>query len=254
MKRLIVIFFLTNSLLFSQEKTIREFVSELNLKKLVITDNFKLSGNLLDSKLECKNYYYSKKEKDSTYFFSIKEDSNFIAFLPVGNYYIDENFKNISQKPESYYGSISPSDLLIYNKKADEFYYVKCLGAGSSKYSKEGIEYDLYFEIYPPILLLDNKLNPKYYFFDTEEDSDINLAYYEILFFENYFQINSFAQMERKKINIQELKFNDIKEVCTKETVLIKKEYFRYNEIEVFNIYNQKINKQFLPYFPRIAD
>ena len=54
------------------------------------------------------------------------------------------------------------------------------------KYSKEGIEYDLFFEIYPPIMLLDNKLNPKYYFFDSEEDGDINLAYYEILFFENY--------------------------------------------------------------------
>ena len=46
------------------------------------------------------------------------------------------------------------------------------------------------------------------------------------LFFENYFQINSFAQMERKKINIQDLKFDDLEEVCTKETVLIKKEYF----------------------------
>lgn len=254
MKRLIVIFFLTNSLSFSQEKTIREFVSELNLTKLVIKDNFIFSGNILDSKLECKNYYYSKKEKDSTYLFSLKEDSNFIAFLPVGNYYIDENFKNISQNPNGYYGSIAPSDLLIYNKKADEFYYIKCLASGSSKYSKEGIEYDLYFEIYPPIMLLDNKLNPKYYFFDTEEDGDINLAYYEILFFENYFQINSFAQKERKKINIQDLKFDDLEEVCTKETVLIKKEYFKYNKIDIFNIYNQKMNKQLLPHFPRVEN
>ena len=128
------------------------------------------------------------------------------------------------------------------------------LGAGSSKYSKEGIEYDLYFEIYPPIMLLDNKLNPKYYFFDSEEDGDINLAYYEILFFVNYFQINSFAQKERKKINIQDLKFDDLEKVCTKETVLIKKEYFRYNKIDIFNIYNQKTNKQLLPHFPRIGD
>jgi|GEM_PF-5875964 len=73
-------------------------------------------------------------------------------------------------------------------------------------------------------------------------------------FFKNYFQINSFAQKESKKINIQDLKFNDIKEVCMKETVLIKKEYFKYNKIDIFNIYNQKMNKQLLPHFPRVED
>lgn len=250
MKRLIVIFFLTNSLLFSQEKTIREFVSELNLTKLVIKDNFKLSGNILDSKLECKNYLL-KDNNDTLCFIGLKKIDNFIFFLPIGKY---DLIKKRLETSETSYGSIAPSTLLIYNEKSDDFYYIECLGAGTSKYSIEGIEYDLYFEIYPPIMLLDNKLNPKYYFFDTEEDGDINLAYYEILFFENYFQINSFAQKERKKINIQDLKFDDLEKVCTKETVLIKKEYFRYNKIDIFNIYNQKTNKQLLPHFPRIGD
>lgn len=250
MKRLIVIFFLTNSLLFSQEKTIREFVSELNLTKLVIKDNFKLSGNILDSKLECKNYLL-KDNNDTLCFIGLKKIDNFIFFLPIGKY---DLIKKRLETSETSYGSIAPSTLLIYNEKSDDFYYIECLGAGSSKYSKEGIEYDLYFEIYPPIMLLDNKLNPKYYFFDTEEDGDINLAYYEILFFENYFQINSFAQKERKKINIQDLKFDDLEEVCTKETVLIKKEYFKYNKIDIFNIYNQKMNKQLLPHFPRVEN
>ena len=77
MKRLIVIFFLTNSLLFSQEKTIREFVSELNLTKLVIKDNFKLSGNILDSKLECKNYLL-KDNNDTLCFIGLKKINNFI--------------------------------------------------------------------------------------------------------------------------------------------------------------------------------
>lgn len=250
MKRLIVIFFLTNSLLFSQEKTIREFVSELNLTKLVIKDNFKLSGNILDSKLECKNYFL-KDNNDTLCFIGLKKIDNFIFFLPIGKY---DLIKKRLETSETSYGSIAPSTLLIYNEKSDDFYYIECLGAGSSKYSKEGIEYDLFFEIYPPIMLLDNKLNPKYYFFDTEEDGDINLAYYEILFFENYFQINSFAQKERKKINIQDLKFDDLEEVCTKETVLIKKEYFKYNKIDIFNIYNQKMNKQLLPHFPRVEN
>jgi len=38
----------------------------LNLKKFVIKDNFKLSGNILDSKLECKNYLL--KDNNDTHY------------------------------------------------------------------------------------------------------------------------------------------------------------------------------------------
>lgn len=248
LKKIIFSFLFINTFtLFCQEKSIKESISELNSINLVIKDNFKLSGNIIDSKLDCKNYFF-KNNNDTLCFIGLKKIDNFLFFLPIGNYnFIKNEFKLLKEHSGTSYGSVAPSNLLIYNIKLNEFYYIKCLASGNSKYSKESIEYNLYFDIYSPILLLDNKLNPKYYFFDTEEDGNINLAYYEILFCEKYFQINSYAQKERKNINVLELKFDELKGICKNETVLIKKEYFRYNKLNIFNIYNQKTDKELMP-------
>ncbi|WP_445719530.1 hypothetical protein [Flavobacterium sp.] len=255
MKKLITILFLINSFsFFSQEKSINELVAELNSTKLIIDKKFKLEGDILDSKLECKNYYHVNNQKDTLYFVGLKKDSNFIIFLSIRKKIIDEEIKDLNKDSVVSYGSTAPSSLLIYEIKKGDFYFITSFGAGSSKYSKKGIEYLLYFDIDLPILKMDNKLNPKYSFFNTEEDNDTNLAYCEFIFYENYFQMNSFAQKERKNINILELNIDELESISKEETVLIKKEYYRYNDIDFFFIYDQIKYKVLMPHFIKVRD
>lgn len=235
----ILILLFSSFLVFSQDQSLKELLAELNNTKILIKQDFKLSGNILESKLKCKNYYFSTTNNDTLCLFGLKKISNFIFFLPVWKISLANNFKDISLSKKEIYGFIAPSDLLIFDAKKNEFFYVNGLAGGATKLSKKGIEYDLYFEVIIPIAVLDNNFYPKYYFFDTEEDGEQNLAYCEFIWYKNYFQMNSFAQKERKVLNVLGIKLNDLEMTCKEETVLVKKQFFTYKNLDIFNIYDQ---------------
>lgn len=255
MKKIIFFFFILKAVCFyGQDVTANDVINSLNRTTFKLDKKTKIEGDILSSKIENKNYYF-KRNIDSLYLFGLQKREHFVVFFLMSSHLFNNLNKELNKKHEKYNMGISgvSNELLIYNEKKQEFYFLENFESRDALVNRKNnfAEFYLYFDDDIPIVVLDRDLKFKYCFFSTSPDSDYNLAYYEFIYKSNYFQANSYAQKEMRKLNILDVNFDDLEKVCQEETVLIKKAYYKNFETTAFEIYHAILMNYLKPHFLR---
>lgn len=244
-KIFLFLFILKVACFYGQHVTANDVINSLNRTTFKLDKKTKIEGDVLNFKIDNKNYFF-KRNVDSLYLFGLQKREHLTVFFLMPSELFNKLNKELNKKNEKFDLGISgvSNELLIYNEIKQEFYFLGNYESRDVSVSRKNniAEFFLYFDNNIPIVVLDRDLKFKYCFFNTSLDSDYNLAYYKFIYEPNYFQANSYAQKEMKNLNILDISLDDLEKVCQEETVLMKKEYYKNFETKSFMIYHLILN------------